>query len=357
MSSLFKRGTRYALQFYNAGRSPAKKQVSLGTSRKRTARQLQAELDDLHLRGLYDPWVDDWQRRLEEIKRPNKKRRTDRVALGVAVGRFRKAKSGLSPSTQRSYGSVLRLFEAHLARERGGSGPVLLSSLRPGDVTSFLGACDLNLTSKHTYLRQLGVFIRWAERKGWMDDITQEIALQRKPEKKPKAFTKEEARALAEHAKGYLRPLVVVGVHTGLRRSELVRLRWEDVDLEGRELHVRGQTKSGKERSVPLSAAAVVALAGLLHREGHVFYTRAPRFPIGAGTLTHAFLALRREVLPRKRDHSLHSLRHTYCTWLAEAGVPVHVIKRLAGHASIETTMRYVHALSDGHEHVDRAFG
>lgn len=72
--------------------------------------------------------------------------------------------------------------------------------------------------------------------------------------------------------------------------------------------------------------------------------------------LTHHFLTLRREVLPGKEDHSLHSLRHTFYTWLAESGVPVHAIKRLAGHASIETTMKYVHMLDDGAGHIMRVF-
>lgn len=68
-------------------------------------------------------------------------------------------------------------------------------------------------------------------------------------------------------------------------------------------------------------------------------------------------LEVRREVFPGKEVHSFHSLRHSYCTWLAEAGTPVHLIKRLAGHQSIETTMQYIHNLSGGHDHVDEAFG
>ena len=68
------------------------------------------------------------------------------------------------------------------------------------------------------------------------------------------------------------------------------------------------------------------------------------------------FLEVRREVLPQKEDHSFHSLRHSYCTWLAEASVPIHVIKRLAGHQEVQTTMQYIHNLSGGHEHVDGAF-
>ena len=55
----------------------------------------------------------------------------------------------------------------------------------------------------------------------------------------------------------------------------------------------------------------------------------------------HAIYALANVDPPRQ---PWHALRHSFCTNLAAAGVPVHQVKRLAGHKSIETTMRYMHA-------------
>jgi integrase len=101
---------------------------------------------------------------------------------------------------------------------------------------------------------------------------------------------------LAHEADGPMKLLVVLASQTELRRSELARLTWQDMDLD-------------------------------------------------------------RKVLPEKKGYSLQSLRQMFCTRLAEAGVPVHVIKGLAGHASIDTTMRYVHSISDARGHVEGAFG
>jgi len=124
-----------------------------------------------------------------------------------------------------------------------------------------------------------------------------------------------------------------------------------------REFRVTGATKSGRERAVPLPSKVVETLERLEHCTGYVFYLRVPRFQMHPDTITHRFRDVREEVLPSREGFSFHSLRHSYCTWLAEAGTPVHVIKGLAGHSSVTTTMRYIHALSEGQRHVDRAFG
>ena len=105
--------------------------------------------------------------------------------------------------------------------------------------------------------------------------------------------------------------------------------------------------------------ARLMMLTGVVpeHRDGHVFFLDKPWTPIHVDTITHDFLELKRYVFPKKTDPSFHSLRHTFYTWLADAGTPIHTIKRLAGHASIETTMQYVHAMDDGRDHIHEAFG
>jgi integrase len=348
MSSLFKRGA-WTLQYADDERTPKKKQFSLHTRSKRTAERLQAELDDLYYRGLFDPWTDDFRELLENQKRPEKPKRL--ISLREAKDAFIDSRQGLAEPTVTKYEMVTRLLCDHV-------GPMEVHAVQSDEVASYLQSGDLSLTSKHVYRRHLSVFFRWCMQKGWTkSNPAAEVSLQRKPEKRPKAFTKEEVDALADEADGYLSAVIVVASQTGLRRSEITRLQWEHVDLGRRELHVRGQTKSGKERTVPLSEETETALNEMEHHQGYVFYLDAPRFSIHPNTITQDFLRVRREVLPKKEGYSFHSLRHSFCTWLAEASTPIHVIKRLAGHATIDTTMKYVHALSDGHEHVDNALG
>lgn len=122
-------------------------------------------------------------------------------------------------------------------------------------------------------------------------------------------------------------------VNTGLRRSEMAKAHRADV-RDGK-LYVEstptGRTKSGRWRWVPLNAAALDALASLgdgrlvtCHRDTLGDWFKADAKATGVGG-------------------SLHWLRHTFCTYLAQAGVSLHDIKELAGHSSITMTEEYSH--------------
>lgn len=131
--------------------------------------------------------------------------------------------------------------------------------------------------------------------------------------------------------------------NTGLRRSEAWNLKWEDV-RDGALYVVSTPTersKSGRYRLVPLSPGARDALAALANDSSYVL----PRLA-AAHTLTHLFMVARERA---GLDHSLHALRHTFCSHLVMGGVDLSAVQELAGHASVVTTRAlYVH-LSPGH--------
>jgi integrase len=152
--------------------------------------------------------------------------------------------------------------------------------------------------------------------------------------------------------------LVRVAAYAGLRRGELVALRWRDVDFERRKLVVRravsgdveaSSTKSRRAREVPLADQAAGALARLSQRadftnaDDYVFANRLGRRLDGS--------ALRRRV-ERARDAAglrplrFHDLRHTYGSLLVAGGVDLASVKAAMGHSRITTTERYLHARS-----------
>ena len=152
--------------------------------------------------------------------------------------------------------------------------------------------------------------------------------------------------------------LVRVAAYTGLRRGELVALRWRDVDFQRRKLVVRravsgaveaSSTKSRRAREVPLADQAAGALARLSQRgdftscDDYVFCNRLGRRLDGS--------ALRRRV-ERARDAAglrplrFHDLRHTYGSLLVAGGVDLASVKAAMGHSRITTTERYLHARS-----------
>jgi integrase len=154
--------------------------------------------------------------------------------------------------------------------------------------------------------------------------------------------------------------VVLLGGDAGLRRGEMLALRWGDVDFKRRQLQVQEAVwerkredgtgyervtdtpKGGKARVVPLTDALAEALQAHRHLRGeHVLFGNDGR------PATSFFL---RDLLESAQKRAglratggLHILRHTFCSHLAMRGAPAKAIQELAGHADLTTTMRYMH--------------
>jgi len=199
----------------------------------------------------------------------------------------------------------------------------------------------------------------------------------------------EQARTLLEKLKGKsLYPIVVLGLATGMRRGELLALRWKDVDLDGGKLRVEQsieQTKIGGlrfkapktkhgRRSISLAASVVAELR--LHRtqqqehrlrlglgkapdDALVFpkWDGTPRVP--TTTSTEWTRTLAQLDLP---PISLHALRHTHASQLIAEGMDVLAISRRLGHGSPTITLGvYGHLFGNTDDRaadvIERAFG
>jgi integrase len=145
------------------------------------------------------------------------------------------------------------------------------------------------------------------------------------------------AQIAADTYPDHITPLVLVALHTGCRRGELLKLRWADVRLGGTpQLTIRGGTaKSGKTRHIPLNATATAALTQWRAQNpdavrvfGLVDVKKA-----WAGVLKASKIAAFR----------FHDLRHTFASKLVQRGVPLNTVRELLGHADIKMTLRYAH--------------
>jgi len=132
-------------------------------------------------------------------------------------------------------------------------------------------------------------------------------------------------------------------VDTGIRRSEVCALAWENVNLQEQWIYIpRGKSKYARRR-IPLTVRAERILLDLPRDGAYVFMLRKGRARrITGNWISHAFLRTRRKLgLPE--ECVLHSTRHTFCTRLGERGADAFAIQRLAGHSSIIISQRYVH--------------
>jgi len=227
-----------------------------------------------------------------------------------------------------------------------------------------------------TVLRRLSVLshvFNVARREWGMESISNPVALIRKP-----AISNARSRRLAQlNDKGFERsgpsevdrviaasesrvlPMIIqLAIETAMRRSEIVGLRWENLDLTRRVAHLPA-TKNGTSRDVPLSSAAVAAIAQLLGqgdckqvpREGRVFSVRddavTRAFERAVSRARNAYEAECREarVEPDKgllRNLRFHDLRHEAASRLAEV-YQLHELAKVTGHKDPRMLMRYYH--------------
>lgn len=144
------------------------------------------------------------------------------------------------------------------------------------------------------------------------------------------------------------RALLAMTYGSGLRVSEVVRVRIADVD-RGRMMLKVEQGKGHKDRYTVLSARALGLLEDLWRRDrpAEFFFTgRDGRSPVCAGTAQAVYYAaLKRSGV--RRVGGIHVLRHCFATHLMESGVDLFTIKRWMGHAALVTTGRYVHVSAE----------
>ena len=148
-------------------------------------------------------------------------------------------------------------------------------------------------------------------------------------------------------------PFVEFAIHTGLRQSEQFGLRWENVDLSSRVLTVP-LSKSGETRHVPLNDTALDILRDLKARQVILSPWVFPS-PIDSNKPRDGNAFYKRVFVPAVERAGLpgvvwHTLRHTFCSRLVQAGIPLTTVQRLAGHKDYSTTLIYAH-LSPGHLH------
>jgi integrase len=271
----------------------------------------------------------------------------------------------VKPSTLRTYrSSVTGHFNPAFGDRR-------IDEISDGDLERWRNGLSVSARTKNKLLTELyGIFKRAQKAYGLPTNpaaLVEKLKVRPRPE--IEVYSPEEVRALvraaADETDG---ALFLAAAFTGLRRGELIALRWRDVDFAGSTIRVRASyaareltaPKSGKVRAVPLARDVAAALAMLGQRErwtgdddlvfpgqlgGHMD-------PDALGKRYHA--ARERAGLRRLR---FHDLRHTFGTRMI-AKADILRVQEWMGHADIETTRRYLHFAPrhDDAKLVDAAF-
>lgn len=298
----------------------------------------------------------------------------------LATGPQRKLGEYIQDWLENTHKSKLRLsvylnYRKHVKHIVAGLGDVWLQKLTPQQVQSFL-AQKLNEGLSPKYVREmLGVLslalnnaVKW----GYLSrNVCELVTRPRVPKHEIAPLTLEQARRFRQHIQGHrFEVLITMAVVTGMRRGELLSLRWSDIDFQRNILQVLHTVDRfaghGYVEGEPKSAAGVrsIRLPGFLadmlkqHRveqlerksEAKTWEERDLVFPNSRGGYLHpnhlgeAFRALLEEAgLPAIR---FHDLRHSAATILLSMGVNIKVIQEMLGHSDIAITLRvYGHLL------------
>jgi integrase len=163
-------------------------------------------------------------------------------------------------------------------------------------------------------------------------------------------FTKEQAQELIDTLRPkstQLAEMTEVSLYSGLRWGEVAGLLWADVDTNQGTLFVR-DPKNKHSRTVPMPKRLVdLFLAKESGNPGEMVFPSKKK-----GQSTWVSKTIKRTldemgvnvgITDPRQKLSFHSCRHSFCSWLAMEGVPLHVIGELAGHRSLKMVQRYSH--------------
>lgn len=151
-------------------------------------------------------------------------------------------------------------------------------------------------------------------------------------------------KAAAESDNPQLASIVALLLLTGARKSELLKAKWADVDVE-RRLWLIPETKNGTPRYVPLSGQAIEVMGKLPRWEKCEWLIPNPKTRKPFNTIKRAWDTARKAAgMPELR---LHDLRHSFCSSAVAAGVDLYTVGKIAGHKDYKSTQRYAHLAND----------
>ncbi|MDD5431664.1 MAG: site-specific integrase [Candidatus Omnitrophica bacterium] len=154
---------------------------------------------------------------------------------------------------------------------------------------------------------------------------------------------KEEIIKFFEYCSGNIKPIVIVALNTGMRKGEILNLKWHDIDFK-RDIIYLLKTKNNSKREIPMNEAAKTALIKVKkHVDSPYIFCGKDGRPL-QNIRKSFFTALEKAGIINFR---FHDLRHTFASQLVMSGVDLNTVRELLGHKSLEMTLRYSHLSPD----------
>jgi integrase len=176
------------------------------------------------------------------------------------------------------------------------------------------------------------------------------VRLLKEPPGRLRYLTQHEEETLVDACSSHLSPIVMTALHTGMRKSEILGLKWQDVDFRAKTITVH-RTKNNELRVIPMNQTLydeVLQLPRRLHSAYIFCHEDGERYD----EVKRSFKTACRKV--GITDFRFHDLRHTFASHLVMNGINLKTVQYLLGHKDIRMTLRYAHLSG---EHLQAAVG
>jgi integrase len=265
---------------------------------------------------------------------PPSKQDQDTPTFSEFLVEFRQDFGGWSPVTWRGLSGVLRNLEAEF-------GKVRLSEIAPRAIDRYLSRRrredGITTATCNRYLAALKTLFKQARIWSYIEELpTDALQMQKEASTVPDALSDDELERLLQHCPEPTYTIVAFAADTGMRKSEIGRLCWGDLDLGIGIITVR-KTKNGRFRAIPMTARVHELLSLTMPDDSTPDTSVFVRADIGP--------MLKKAALAAGIPHvHMHRLRHTFATRLRDRGVPLDRVMELLGHSSYQMVLRYVKA-------------
>ena len=166
------------------------------------------------------------------------------------------------------------------------------------------------------------------------------IKLYREAKRRVRYLNATQASILIQELPPHLADMVTFSLATGLRRSNVTKLEWSQVDMQRNVAWIHGdQAKAGKPIHVTLNATAIAVLTRQIGKHPRSVFSYKGKSITQVNTKAW-YKALKRADI---EDFRWHDLRHTWASWLTQNGVPLNVIQEMGAWESAEKVRRYAH--------------
>lgn len=141
----------------------------------------------------------------------------------------------------------------------------------------------------------------------------------------------------------HIKPIIICALHTGMRRAEILNLKWENINLRTRYITLY-KTKNGKERKIPVSQTLLNIFKELNNNKSDYVFVN-PKTGQNYTDIKHSFKGVCKKAEVFKLR--FHDLRHTAATRMVSSGIDLATVQDILGHADLKTTQRYAHPVPE----------